>query len=116
MTFDTLLELPPFSLSAEEKEAMLVPELNALTEHHYNRSEGYRRIADAAWGGMPRAKRLSDVPYLPVSLFKELELSSASNETLVLQSSGATGQRPSRISVDSETADRQSKALVGTFR
>ncbi len=35
---------------------------------------------------------------------------------MTLQSSGTSGQTPSRIVVDAETADRQSRALVATFR
>jgi hypothetical protein len=116
MTFDDLLRLPPYSLDVAEKEAALLPELNALTRHHYENSEPYRRIADATWGGPLQAERLADIPYLPVSIFKELDLASIRGPAMTLQSSGTTGQRPSRIMVDAETADRQNRALVATFR
>ena len=116
MTFDELVALPAFSLSAPEKEAALLAELNALTRHHYQHSPGYRRIADAAWGGPVQARTLADVPYLPVEIFKEVSLSSTAAPSMVLRSSGTTGQRPSQITVDAETSDRQGRALVATFR
>ncbi len=116
MTFDELVAAPAYSLSAADKEAALLGELNALTRRHYENSQGYRRIADAAWGGLVEARTLEEVPYLPVGLFKEVELSSTTAPGMVLQSSGTTGQTPSRIMVDAETSDRQGRALVATFR
>jgi hypothetical protein len=116
MSFESLLTLEPYSLSREDKAAQIVPELNALARHHYAHSEGYRRIADACWQGAVTAERLEDMPYLPVSLFKEARLTSVETTGLVLQSSGTSGQAPSQIFVDAETADRQSRALMATFR
>jgi phenylacetate-coenzyme A ligase PaaK-like adenylate-forming protein len=116
MMFDELIETPAFSLNAAEKQSALLPGLNELIRHHYDHSLAYRRIADAAWGGPTEAASIAEVPYLPVSLFKELELSSTETPSMVLQSSGTTGQVPSRIVIDAETADRQARALVATFR
>jgi len=116
MMFDQLIEAPAFSLDVAEKQAALLPGLNALVRHHYEHSLAYRRIADAAWGGATEANTIADIPYLPVSLFKEIELSSTQTPSMVLQSSGTTGQVPSRIVIDAETADRQGRALVATFR
>ncbi len=114
--FEELLERPAFSLRAAAKEALLLPALNALSRHHYAHSTAYRQIADAAWGGLGEPRTLAELRYLPVSLFKEIELVSTDAPVMTLQSSGTTGQRPSQIVIDAETADRQSKALVGTFR
>jgi hypothetical protein len=116
MTFDDLIEAPAFSLTAAAKEVALLPELNALSTYHYENSVAYRRIADANWDGRLEARSITDVPYLPVGLFKEIELRSTSAASMVLQSSGTTGQTPSRIIVDGETADRQARALVATFK
>ncbi|MBV8441086.1 MAG: hypothetical protein JO312_11120 [Hyphomicrobiales bacterium] len=114
--FERLLERPPYSLRQAEKEAMLVEGLNELTRHHYKKSRKYARILDAAWGGLKTFGALSDAPFLPVSLFKEMELKSTAEAALVMRSSGTTGQRTSRIVVDNETAKRQSQALVASFR
>lgn len=114
--FERLLNEPPYSLRQSEKEAILLEGLNELTRHHYERSPEYARILDAAWGGLRTYGDVSEVPYLPVSLFKEMELKSTATPSFVMRSSGTTGQRTSRIVIDNETARRQSEALVASFR
>lgn len=114
--FEELVAAPPFSIPQPRKSAMLLAGLNDLVRHHYDHCPGYARIVDAAWGGPRIYSRIEEVPYLPVSLFKELLLTSTTQTGMVMQSSGTTGQTPSRITVDDETATRQSQALVATFR
>lgn len=114
--FDDLLARAPYSLPQAEKDAALLPGLQALTQFHYAHCPPYARIIDAAWGGMRAWDSLADLPFLPVQLFKEHTLASTSAPSMILQSSGTTGQTPSRITVDPETAERQSRALVATFR
>ena len=74
--FERLLNEPPYSLRQSEKEAILLDGLNELTRHHYEKSPEYARILDAAWGGLKTYRDVAEVPYLPVSLFKEMELKS----------------------------------------
>lgn len=111
-----LLELPPFGLSQAEKRARLLPMLRALTEHHAQRCGPYRNVLDRVFGGADRLRieRLEDVPFLPVTLFKTHALSSVPDSEVVkvLTSSGTTGQAPSRIVLDAETASVQSAVLV----
>lgn len=114
--FDELLARAPYSIPAAEKSAMMLPALAELTNFHAAACPAYARILDAAWGGQRDWARIEDIPYLPVGLFKEMELSSTTARAITLRSSGTTGQTPSRIAVDDETATRQSKALVACFR
>lgn len=114
--FERLLEAPPGSFRQADKEALLLEGLNELTAFHHAQCAPYRRVIDAAWGGPGPRSSLADVPYIPVSLFKEVELKSTDAAGLIMQSSGTTGQVPSRIVVDHETAARQSRALIATFR
>jgi len=114
--FERLLNQPPYSLRQSEKEAIVLEGLNELTRYHYEKSPEYGRILDAAWGGPRTYDSISEVPYLPVSLFKEMELKSTAQPAMVMRSSGTTGQRTSRIVIDNETARRQSEALVASFR
>jgi hypothetical protein len=111
-----LLELPPFSLPQAEKRARLLPMLRALTQHHAARCRPYRNVLDRVFGGADqlRMERLEDVPFLPVTLFKTHALSSVpESEVLkVLTSSGTSGQEPSRVFLDAETASVQSAVLV----
>ena len=111
-----LLDLPPFGLPQAEKRARLLPMLRALTEHHSERCVPYRNVLDRVFGGLDRSRmdRLEDIPFFPVTLFKTHTLSSVpESEVLkVLTSSGTTGQRPSRIFLDAETASVQAAVLV----
>lgn len=114
--FDTLVTLPPYSVPQPEKERLLLQGLQELTDFHYANCPPYARIIDKAWSGPKTYARLADIPYLPVSIFKKLELATTKTPSLVMQSSGTTGQTPSRIVIDNETASRQTAALIATFR
>lgn len=111
-----LMDLPPFGLSQAEKRARLLPMLRDLTHHHAERCAPYRNVLNGVFGGTDRLRmeRLEDVPFLPVSLFKTHTLSSVPESAVlkVLTSSGTTGQQPSRIFLDAETASAQSAVLV----
>ncbi|MEE1114824.1 MAG: acyl-CoA reductase [Eubacterium sp.] len=56
----------------------------------------------------------TDLPLLPVSVFKDADLFSVPEEEIRLQltSSGTSGQRPSRIYLDGKTSAAQQKALI----
>ena len=114
--FERLLNQPPYSLKQVDKEPLLLEGLNELTRYHYEKSPEYKRIIDVAWSGVRTYGSIAEVPYLPVSLFKEMELKSTALPAMVMRSSGTTGQRTSRIIIDNETARRQSEALVASFR
>jgi len=111
-----LLERPPFGIAQDEKTALLLPRLIALTEHHARRCETYRHVLERVFGGFDASAcaRLEDLPFIPVSLFKTHELKSVPDAEVlkVLTSSGTTDQAPSRIHVDAETARVQSAVLV----
>jgi hypothetical protein len=111
-----LLDTPPFALSQAEKRARLLPMLEALTRHHVERCAAYRNVIDRVYGGLSRLRfeRLEDIPVLPVSMFKTHVLKSVPDAEVikVLTSSGTTGQAPSRVYLDAETAQAQSAVLV----
>ena len=112
MTYEELIELPPFGVSKMDKEEMLTAELVRLTNQHREKCSLYRSMLDTM--GYSGATYLEDIPFLPVRLFKELDLKSISEDEVfkILTSSGTTGQRVSRIFLDRETASRQQRALV----
>jgi len=113
VSLQDLFERPQYSIPQQNKEAILLPALNELTAYHLSRCPGYERIVSAL-KQKPPARRLSDLPYLPVSLFKQFELSSIDPERRfkVLTSSGTTGQAVSRIFLDEQTASDQTLALT----
>ena len=61
-----------------------------------------------------KVKTYEDLPFLPVRLFKELDLKSIPQEEVVktMTSSGTTGQAVSKIYLDRITSSNQQKAMV----
>jgi phenylacetate-coenzyme A ligase PaaK-like adenylate-forming protein len=113
MTPDALLSLKPYSLPRAEKETALLARLNELTALHIERCEPYRRIVEGAFP-IRIAQRMTDVPYLPVRIFKTHLLRSIPESDVykTLTSSGTTGTAPSRIPLDVQTATVQARLLV----
>jgi hypothetical protein len=112
-TLQQLLALPPYSLATEQRDAALCTGLSELTTAHRERCPEYARIVSALFPKKEQIPQLSDVPYVPVSLFKRLELASVPPSEIfkVLRSSGTTTSTPSRIVLDRDTARAQALAL-----
>lgn len=114
MTYDEMINISPYSLGAEEKERLLTGRLTELTVMHRENCPEYRRMLEASGFGMDAVRSWKDLPFLPVRLFKELELKSVPQEDVVktMTSSGTTGQAVSRIFLDRTTASNQQKTMV----
>ena len=113
MTLEELFRLPPYGLSAPDKERMLSEYLSALTLRHYEGCPEYRRILDVL-GVRPGARMsCAELPFLPVRLFKQYELRSVPKQDIVktLTSSGTSGQAVSRIFLNAANVRSQSRAL-----
>jgi len=115
LVVDQLLSAPQYTLRHSEKSALLLQGLHTLVEHHRKQCEEYRRILD----GLRQTKTttspsLSDLPFLPVRLFKSLKLQSVNDSDILktLTSSGTTSQQVSKIAIDRTTAQLQTKALA----
>lgn len=102
----------PYQLPRKKKQAMLVDELRILTAFHYEHCIPYQRIVDKT-AASTHFDNLENVPYLPVQLFKMLDLFSLPEEALykTMYSSGTTGQQVSKIHIDKATSALQTKAL-----
>lgn len=103
----------PFELHKEEKSPWFLQEMEKLTHFHKENCVPYRNIIEKA-GFATNFSTLADIPYLPVQLFKMLDLVSVEKENIVktLTSSGTTGQQVSKIYIDKETSIEQTRALV----
>ena len=114
MNFDDLLNTGPYSLEYDRKNEILSSELFHLTEFHYSKSPYYKNFLDSINFDLKKMKIVSDLPFLPVRLFKDLELLSVPNENIIktMTSSGTTGQKVSKIFLDKETSSRQTKVLT----
>ena len=114
MTIEDLLEIDPFSLGKTDKHAMLDEYLLDLSMFHYEHSGEYRKMLDATGVKIDEIRHYEDLPYLPVSLFKDLTLRSVAEEAVIktMTSSGTTGQKTSKIYLDRETSANQTKTLT----
>jgi hypothetical protein len=106
--------LPPYSLDRAAKKEMLTRGLLDLTAHHVEHCLAFRQMMDAQGFRPTAVKSLADIPFLPVRLFKQLDLLSVPREEVVktMTSSGTSGQTPSRIYLDRTTSANQTKALT----
>lgn len=114
MTFDEILSIPPYSLNRGEKEKLLTERLVELTKLHQEKCPEYARILESISFDADKVKSYKDLPFLPVRLFKELELRSVPKEEVVktMTSSGTTGQAVSKIYLDRATSSNQQKTMV----
>ncbi|WP_047979870.1 LuxE/PaaK family acyltransferase [Ornithinibacillus contaminans] len=107
----------PYDLEKREKQSKLLYQLNQLTSFHINNNHAYKNMINKSIG-IKQAATIEEVPYLPVQLFKLMDLVTVHKEEVVkvLTSSGTTGQQVSKIYLDKETSANQTKALVEVMR
>lgn len=114
LNFEKLLEINPYSLDKNEKGSFLTETLKELTRHHFQSCPQYKGMMNSIGYDEKSIKTYEDLPFLPVSLFKELNLKSIPDEEVfkTMTSSGTTGQAVSKIYLDKEAAANQQKTLV----
>ena len=114
MEFEELLQIDPYSLCKIEKERILTERLCELTELHKSRSQEYARILRGKKYEKNKVSSWTDLPFLPVRLFKEFDLKSVNDDEIVktMTSSGTTGQSVSKIFLDRTTASKQQKVMI----
>lgn len=114
MELDDILSISPYSLDKITKRRLMNERLRELTRYHYVHCDLYKKMMDAIGLDMDNLPEYEDLPFIPVRLFKELELYSVDKEEIVktMTSSGTTGQQVSRIYLDRITSTNQTKALT----
>lgn len=107
------LKVSPYSLTKEEKRQKFTEYMNELTKFHYENSAEYKKMLDALNFSPQKIYDLESLPMLPVGLFKEFELRSVPSEKIVkvMKSSGTSGQKQSKVFLDSLTTRAQSRCL-----
>lgn len=112
MSYDTWLQEPPYAVTKEKKEAWFCEEMSELTQYHKEHCKPYGKFIKMK--KVPETfASMSEIPFLPVSLFKGLDLKSVEDQDVfkILTSSGTTGQAVSKIYLDQKTAFNQQKTL-----
>jgi len=116
---DNLLQLDPFYYDKENRDSIFFSSILEMSQHHYKNCIEYKNFCKNN-NFNPKSSNLSiyDLPYLPVSIFKSVNLiSSEKNESLKqLQSSATTSGTPSKIFIDYETSKRQTQASSAVMR
>lgn len=113
-TIDRLLTQNPFSLPQAAKEQLYQKALCELTTHHRQQCAEFQRALNRLGFQTADNLPLATYPYLPVRLFKQLDLRSVPQEAVSkrMTSSGTTGQNPSKIYLDKANSQNQTKVLT----
>ncbi|MCL2247798.1 MAG: acyl-protein synthetase [Oscillospiraceae bacterium] len=113
-TLEHFYSITPYSLDKPDKEELLTERLLSLTERHIQECPDYALMMRGIGFNPSDCRSYYDIPFLPVSLFKELELLSIDRADVVktMTSSGTTGQAVSKIYLDKDTATNQQKTLA----
>lgn len=108
------LRQPPFSLSLAEKNHEFLNIINNLTSFHRIHCSPYERIIEGLFGADVHPIALDEVPFIPVRLFKSLQLRSVDSQEIqkTMTSSGTSGQAVSQIYLDKSTSSAQTRALT----
>lgn len=111
---NTILGQAPYSLIREEKSQLMNQVICELTGYHAERCKAYRKMLFSLGLDPLNLPDYTELPFLPVRLFKEFDLLSVPRNEVVktLTSSGTTGQAVSKIYLDRETSSLQTKALT----
>lgn len=116
---DGLLAAPTFTMDQDQRRAELLSVLKAELVYAGDRSAGLRRYFEAWPIDYRRATRISDLPYLPVGVFKAtppLALVEAGETIRTVASSATTGQTPSRVVLDAATSKRMTRGVMSIVR
>jgi hypothetical protein len=116
---ESLLGAPPFKLPTEEKTPRLLDVLKEELAYVCRRHAGLDNYIRQWPVDFQAASSVADLPYLPVGLLKAdppLSLIEAHEIKRTLTSSATTGQMPSRVVLDSQTARRMSRGVVAILQ
>ncbi len=110
----TIFDKKPYEIATNEKDDLLLREMNELHEFHSKNCKEYKSICRALGISEGEFNSLKEFPMLPVSIFKELDIKSIKDEDVVriLYSSGTTSMKKSKIYLDAMTSANQTKALT----
>ncbi len=114
MIIDELLGTEPYFLSQSEKKPRFLQSMKESFQWHYQNCEMFQRFIDAQpVQNLSSAEKIEELPYLPITIFKELDLVSGPREQIkgTIRSSGTTSGKKSVINLDAVTMKRQQQAL-----
>jgi len=114
---NNLMNQNAYSLDETSKSKFFKKYLNFLTTFHYKKSNLYKSYLNGINYNVKKNNNLSDIPFLPVRLFKEFDFLSIKKKEIykTLLSSGTTSKNLSKIYIDKANALNQIKVLQKIF-
>jgi hypothetical protein len=111
INYNNLLKEDIFGIKQSDKKIFFYENLKKLNSHHRKNCKEFDVIAKSFFSKNP--KKLEDLPFLHVKLFKVKELISVKREiqTRTFTSSGTSSLAVSKINIDRYTSLIQSKVL-----
>jgi len=115
--YNFLFNLDSFQITKEKKANFFLKNLLMLSKYHYENSKEYKIITDNIFKKINSKNKISDLPFIHTSAFKNFNLTSIKEEKhiSVFNSSGTSGKNRSKINLDTKTSILQSKALKKIF-
>ena len=114
---NNLMNQNAYSLDKTSKSKFFKKYLNFLTTFHYKKSNLYKSYLNGINYNVKNNSNLSDIPFLPVRLFKEFDFLSIKKKEIykTLLSSGTSSNNLSKIYIDKANALNQIKVLQKIF-
>ena len=111
--FENLLYKDPYSLIDKKKNFFFKKKINELTIHHFNNCLEYKKILKFLKHKKSQNLKIEEIPFIPVRLFKEFDLLSVNKKKIIkiLNSSGTSNNKLSKIYLDKKNSDYQLKVL-----
>jgi hypothetical protein len=116
---ESLLMEQPYASDPQQGRCVLLELLKKELGYACEQNSRFRNYVEHWPTDFRNAKEISDLPFLPVGVFKSdppLALVEATEVKRTLTSSATTGQVPSRIVLDAATARRMSKGVITIAR
>mgnify|MGYP003972153347 CR=1 FL=1 len=113
MNLEKLFDQNPYSLSVAKKKSLILNKINKLTKFHSFNCQEYKKILSFFKYNPNKKYKINDLPFLPVQIFKEVDLFSTAKKNIVkvLRSSGTTSSQTSKIFLDKKNSLEQVQAL-----
>lgn len=114
-SIENQLTAPLYGLDPKERHDSLLALMKKELAYACDRNPRFRNYVEHWPVHFQTADKLADLPYLPVGVFKSnppLALVGTNEVKRTLTSSATTGQVPSRVVLDAETAKRMTKGVA----
>ena len=109
---NSIIKNDPFFYKKEDKKSTLLKICKLQIEYQCKNCDLYKKWYESnKFSDLEKIESLNDLPYLPSSIFKHIDLVSSEEKFKKISSSGTSSQLKSNIYLDSKTSLNQTSAL-----